>query len=142
MRTEARLLGGQRRELNGLLRAISCSIDEVFEKASAQSAQEFNRIKADIEELDGKIRSAASWQAASSLIDAHKALSAEIREGDLSIVGRKECRTEMDRLWEDLSERLRALRFTRTQTVDLDATLSHLERQGYLLFVDDVPSVT
>jgi hypothetical protein len=141
LRTESRLLWNQRQELNGILNAISSSINEVFEKASTQAVQEYNRLKADMEEMEKKIKSAAKWQSANALIDAHKALSAQIRDADLSIFARKECRGEMDRLWDDISERLQAFRHTRTQTEDLDSLLGRLERQGYLLTVDSVPSI-
>ena len=55
LQAETRLLKRQREELYVLTRQICSSIDEVFEQANKQSAQEFNRIRADIERLDTRI---------------------------------------------------------------------------------------
>ena len=141
LRAEARLLKRQRDELYALLTQISSSIDEVFEQANAKSAQDFNRLRAEMERLDGQIRAASNWQTANAFTETHKQLSAQIRDADLSMASRKECRAEMDRLWDEIKERLQAFRFSRTQTEDLDSLLGRLERQGYLLTVDTVPNI-
>ena len=141
LRVESRLLKRQRDELYALLTQISSSIDEVFEQANAKSAQDFNRLRAEMERFDGQIKAASNWQTANALTDTHKQLSAQIRDADLSMASRKECRAEMDRLFDDIKERLQAFRFTRTQSEDLDSMLARLERQGYLLTVDTVPNI-
>jgi hypothetical protein len=141
LRVETRLLKRQRDELYALLTQISSSIDEVFDQANAKATQDFNRLRSDMERLDGQIKAASNWQAANALTETHKQLSAQIRDADLCIAARKECRAEMDRLFDEIKERLQAFRFTRTQTEDLDSLLGRLERQGFLLIVDTVPSI-
>ena len=142
LRAERRLLKRQRDELYALLAQISSSINEVFDQANVQAAHEFNRIRADMERLDGEIKNASNWQTANALFEKLKQLSTQIQATDLNIAARKECRAELDRLFDDVKERLQAFRFTRAQTEDVDSMLARLERQGHLMFVRDVPRTT
>lgn len=141
LRTERRLLKVQRQELIGLLSAISASIDEVFEKASAAATQEQNQILADFDRFQDQIRTADSWKLANELIATHKQLSAQVRDSQLSIAARRSCRAELDRLWDDVAERLRSLRSSRGQTEDLETIFAGLERRGHLQIVDGVPTI-
>ena len=69
LRAEKRLLKRQRDELYALLAQISASINEVFDQANAQATHEFNRIRADMERLDGEIKNASNWQTANALFE-------------------------------------------------------------------------
>lgn len=141
LRNDTRLQRRQRDELYALVSQISSSIDEIFEQANAQAAKEFQHLRADIERLDGEVKDASNWQTANALIETHKQLSARIRDAQVKIAERKEFRAEMDRLWEEISERLRLFRSTRSQTEDLDAVFARLERQGYLMLITEAPSI-
>jgi hypothetical protein len=140
LKTEGRLLRAQRQELNGLLSAISASIHEIFEQSDQQATREYNRIQADIERLATEVQGAQSWGAANSLIDVHQDLSAQVRDAQLNIASRKMCRAELDKVWEELEDRLRLLRAKRDGGEDLEAMLDGLERQGFLIVVNDVPT--
>jgi hypothetical protein len=94
-----------------------------------------------MERLDGEIKNASNWQTANALFEKLKQLSAQIQATDLNIAARKECRAEIDRLFDDVKERLQAFRFTRAQTEDVDSMLARLERQGHLMFVRNVPRI-
>lgn len=139
LRGEVRLLRAQRDDLYAVLTQISAAIDEVFEAADVKAMQEFGRLRADIERLEEQIKDAVNWETAAALTDAHKRLSANIRDSRLPMAARQECRAEMDRLFDEIKDRMQAFRFTRSRTEDLDAMLSRLERQGHLMFVPDVP---
>jgi len=141
LKDEKRLLKRQRDELITLLRQISASIDEVFDQVNAQATQEYNRIRADIDRLDDEIKKASDWQTADALFEKCKQLSGQIQSTDLSIAARKECRAEIERLFEDVKERRQAFRFTRAQTEDVDSMLTRLERLGHLMFVRNVPRI-
>jgi hypothetical protein len=141
LRTEKRLLRTHHQELNGSLSVISASIDELFERAAAQATEEEHRIFADIEKFEAEIAEANDWVAANELINAHKQLSADLRETKLSIAVRKSCRTELDRLWDELADRLRLLR-ARRETEDIGTVMAALERRGYIQIVSSVPAIS
>jgi hypothetical protein len=141
LKNDRRLLKKQRDELYALLSQISSSIEEIFNKADSQATQEFSRIRTDMENLDDEIKRIANWQSANALFEKLKQLGAQIQSTDLRIVDRKECRAEMDRLFDEVKERLQEFRFSRAQTEDPDAMLARLERQGYLILVRDVPRI-
>lgn len=135
LRTETRLLRHQRQELILLLNNVSSAIDEVFAEAKKASSQEISRIKLDLERLEQAIQSARDWNSANAVIAGHKALSAKIREADLSMAGRRELRIEMLRVWDLVEEKLDAFRASRSREERLDDAIRRLERQGYLMVV-------
>jgi len=141
LRDERRLMRVQRLELDGLLRAISASIDEIFEHADEKAAEEWEGIRADCERLAAQIQRASTWREARDLITLHKELSAGVRESQISIAARKECRSELDRLWGEIEERLHDTEGSRDRSEDINLLLSRLERQGYLVTVDEVPRI-
>ncbi len=141
LKNDRRLLKKQRDELYALLSQISSSIEEIFNKADSQATQEFSRIRADMENLDDEIKNITNWQSANALFEKLKQLGAQIQSTDLRIVDRKECRAEMDRLFDEVKERLQEFRFSRAQAEDPDLMLARLERQGYLILVRDVPRI-
>jgi len=141
LRDERRLMRVQRLELDGLLRAISASIDEIFEHADEKAAEEWEGIRANCERLAAQIQRASTWREARDLITLHKELSAGVREAQISIAARKECRSELDRLWVEIEERLHDTEGSRDRSEDINLLLSRLERQGYLVTVDEVPRI-
>jgi len=141
LRAETRLLGHHRYELITLLNNVSSAIDEVFEETKKAASQEFSRIKLEIERLRQIVAGVRDWNSANALIAAHKALSAKIRETDLGIAARRDLRSEMEDVWESISERLDALRNSRSRDERADDAVKRLERQGYLMIVTEIPTI-
>jgi hypothetical protein len=140
LREEKNLLRAQRAEINGTLSAASQAVEEIFEKATAQSQAVVTRLSGELDVLERQVADASDWSTAFGLIAGHKQQSAAIRGAQLSIAVRKELRLRLERIWEDLAEKLQQLRFGRA-TENLDATIRRLEQQGWLLIVNDVPKI-
>jgi hypothetical protein len=141
LRQEKSLLRAQRAEINGTLSAASQAVEEIFERATAQSQVVVMRLSGELDVLERRAADASDWNTAFGLIGAHKQQSAAVREAQLSIAARKGLRLRLERIWEDISEKLQQLRFSRASE-NLDATIHRLEQQGWLLIVADVPRIT
>lgn len=141
LRSERRLLRSHRIELEGLLQAISTSIEEVFEQADERAAGEWARIQADCERLAAQIEGALTSNDIKELVAMHKELSGSLRDSKISIAARKEGRAELDRLWREIGERMQQAQSGRDRSENVDALLARLERQGYLLSVDRIPAI-
>jgi hypothetical protein len=138
LREEKKLLRAQRAEINGALNVASQAVEEIFERASAQSKAAATRVAADLDRLERQVNEASDWSSTFSLIASHKQQSAAVRDGQLSISDRKDLRLRLERIWEDIAEKLQQSRFSRASK-NVDAAIRRLEQQGWLLVVSDVP---
>lgn len=140
LREERGLLKAQRAEINSMLDAASQAVEEIFESASAESKASATRLSADLDRLERQANEASDWSSAFNLIASHKQQSGAVREARLSIADRKDLRLRLERIWEDVAERLQQFRFSRASE-NVDAAIRRLEQQGRLLLVTEVPKV-
>ena len=141
LRTEDGLLRRHRQELAESLRIVSDSISEVLDRASEQMQRNFVTIRNRVEQLTDDVQHVLSPDQLQVVISSHRALYDAIRETELPIDGRRQCRSLMEAAWNVIAEKQREFGRSRFEASNIDATLSRLEKLGYFSWRVGVPRI-
>lgn len=141
LKNEKRLLARHRDELHATLRNISRTVDELLDKASAAMERELLAIQTRIEGLREGIKQAGSSVQVAVQFATHRDLSRLVATSDLPVQGRRECRSQLSALFEDLIEKKEAFGRNRFTAENIAVTLARLESQGHFQWGSGVPRI-
>ncbi|MCX6580013.1 MAG: hypothetical protein NT166_07495 [Candidatus Aminicenantes bacterium] len=139
LRNERRLLASHRTELEESLRNVSDAITEILDQASNDMYNNYLHIQRQIDGLTGKIKNVKTSPDLTSVISEHKELYAAVRTTELSMQGRRECRSKLEALWSLISEKKQDFSYSRFDPSKVNETLARLEMFGHFLWMDEVP---
>ena len=141
LREEQRLLRSQRQELSSNLRMISDAISEILDRASAEMQRNLIPMRRRLEDLRQSIQEVQQTEDLAQVIVSHKALYADLKTSQLSVDGRKECRSALEDLWEEIKEKQQEFGRSRFDAGRIDTTLARLENLGHFLWMRQVPNI-
>lgn len=141
LRNEDKLLRIHRQELSSHLKVISDAISEILDKASEGMQKNLVHLRRRIEELGDQIQNVQQISQLQQIINTHKSIYTDLRDTELSLEGRKECRSFLEELWDLITEKKQEFGRGRFNVENIDSTLSKLEDSGYFLWMNAVPRI-
>jgi hypothetical protein len=94
-----------------------------------------------IEELERSVIEIQQPSQIQQAITTHKSLYENLRTLELSLDGRKECRSALEQVWGLLAEKKQEFGRSRFSADRLDETLASLENAGYFLWMRQIPKI-
>lgn len=141
LREENRLLRAHRQELFSNLRMVSDAISEILDRASVEMERNLVHMRRRLEALRQEIQQVQRSEQLQQVINSHKALYADLKTKELSVEGRRECRTALEELWDEVTEKRQDFGRSRFDAERIDATLLRLENLGHFLWMGRVPQI-